>query len=328
MPSHIATAWRIDDPCDMDPSVTIDSAIQERLEILTAAAGTAYVRTRRPQPFGTSASIIMLVLEDGRTAVAKLARPELPARRVAVERHLLGRLGPTMGLPVPQLIATAGNDLLIEALAPDPVPGDEEVLDAIQRVHRACGSIEDPGPLEAWGAGTARRARPHRRRADRTARRTAGFLLHLPEVHRKQWTERLGRLASSLEVDAETVDRLPRDTIIHGDLHPGQIARRDRDIVLLDWQQAAIGSPAVDLVRWIAEAGLCPQVAERRLDAARIDCGGLDPAVAIAAVARCTLAGLVSGFGGRSPGSLEPWESEIIARALRPGAWLDALLSR
>jgi hypothetical protein len=69
-------------------------------------------------------------------------------------------------------------------------------------------------------------------------------------------------------------------SLVHGDFHPGNAALAGDDAVIIDWSDAAIGSPIIDLVTWLAWSE--DQPAER---AAAIDgwiaawAGPTDPSV-------------------------------------------------
>jgi hypothetical protein len=41
-------------------------------------------------------------------------------------------------------------------------------------------------------------------------------------------------------------------TLVHGDFHPGNAALVGDDAVIIDWSDAAIGSPIIDLITWLA----------------------------------------------------------------------------
>ncbi|HEY8437611.1 MAG TPA: phosphotransferase [Candidatus Limnocylindrales bacterium] len=43
-----------------------------------------------------------------------------------------------------------------------------------------------------------------------------------------------------------------RESVVHGDFHSGNAALVDDRIVIIDWSDAAISNPAIDLVTWIA----------------------------------------------------------------------------
>ena len=42
------------------------------------------------------------------------------------------------------------------------------------------------------------------------------------------------------------------ETVVHGDFHSGNAALVDGRVVIIDWSDAALGNPAVDLVTWIS----------------------------------------------------------------------------
>jgi Phosphotransferase enzyme family len=64
-----------------------------------------------------------------------------------------------------------------------------------------------------------------------------------PDV-RQAWTEALPRL---LDACAALIDLDVPDTLIHGDLHPGNIVLTANGHVVVDWSNAAVGNPFVDL---------------------------------------------------------------------------------
>ncbi|MBA2382865.1 MAG: aminoglycoside phosphotransferase family protein [Chloroflexi bacterium] len=45
------------------------------------------------------------------------------------------------------------------------------------------------------------------------------------------------------------------ETVVHGDFHSGNAAFVDGRIVIIDWSDAAIASPAIDLATWVAWSG-------------------------------------------------------------------------
>jgi Ser/Thr protein kinase RdoA (MazF antagonist) len=59
-------------------------------------------------------------------------------------------------------------------------------------------------------------------------------------------------------------------TIIHGDLHPGNVILRDGDldrpVVLIDWARARVGSPLEDVASWLHSLGCWEPQARRRHD--------------------------------------------------------------
>jgi aminoglycoside phosphotransferase (APT) family kinase protein len=259
----------------------------------------------------------------GCCAAAKLARPDLPGRRVDAEAHVLRELGPRHGLPVPRLLARVDDDLLIEwiddgASAAAP-PSLDAIIGALARVHAVRPTEQDRARLATWGRGTAGDARPFARRAARLHRRTEGFLDLLPAEVRSAWRRRLGALAGRFAASCARQAALAGDRLIHGDLHRGNVRGGPRGIRLIDWQHASVGPPLVDLVRLLVETG--PPDAARALQHVATQQPDASPAD-IGAVLDATMAGLVSGFGGRTSAELAPWERTIIDRAFDERGWL------
>ncbi|MFL5778653.1 MAG: phosphotransferase family protein [Chloroflexota bacterium] len=66
----------------------------------------------------------------------------------------------------------------------------------------------------------------------------------------------VGRAARVLAALAGSVARVEAvglpESVVHGDFHSGNAALVDDRIVIIDWSDAAIASPAIDLVTWIA----------------------------------------------------------------------------
>lgn len=57
------------------------------------------------------------------------------------------------------------------------------------------------------------------------------------------------------------------ESVVHGDYHSGNAAIVDDRIVIIDWSDAAISNPAVDLVTWIAWSGDRPNEVDAATDA-------------------------------------------------------------
>ena len=68
-----------------------------------------------------------------------------------------------------------------------------------------------------------------------------------------------GRGKRVLDAIATAVDRVEAvglpESVVHGDFHSGNAALVDDRIVVIDWSDAAIANPAIDLVTWIAWSG-------------------------------------------------------------------------
>jgi hypothetical protein len=68
--------------------------------------------------------------------------------------------------------------------------------------------------------------------------------------------ERAQRVAEAIAAAVSRVEAvgLP-ESVVHGDFHSGNAALVDDRIVIIDWSDAAISNPAIDLVTWIAWSG-------------------------------------------------------------------------
>ena len=68
--------------------------------------------------------------------------------------------------------------------------------------------------------------------------------------------ERAGRVLEALATAVARVEAvgLP-ESVVHGDFHSGNAALVDDRIVIIDWSDAAISNPAIDLVTWVAWSG-------------------------------------------------------------------------
>ncbi|HET7474009.1 MAG TPA: phosphotransferase [Candidatus Limnocylindrales bacterium] len=67
---------------------------------------------------------------------------------------------------------------------------------------------------------------------------------------------RAARVVAGVEAAVAAVERvgLP-ESVVHGDFHSGNAAIVDDRIVIIDWSDAAISNPAIDVITWIAWSG-------------------------------------------------------------------------
>jgi Ecdysteroid kinase-like family len=117
------------------------------------------------------------------------------------------------------------------------------VIDALARFHAQWWDRRPPGSFERIGIDP----RTWQARYTRTADRFLDFYGdRVPPVFGRLVTQLRPRLAPVAEAM-----QARRRTVIHGDLHLDNLIfdrrRRDRPVVLLDWQTAAVGVPAWDL---------------------------------------------------------------------------------
>jgi hypothetical protein len=135
-------------------------------------------------------------------------------------------------------------------------------------------------PPVAWPAGLARlaelqrawigatdglaRAGAPRRSLDRLEHDLAGFLDHgglggrLAPDTRSAWTKALPWLHAACH---RLADLAVPETLVHGDMHPWNIARTPRGLVVFDWSDGAVGHPFVDLATYVVRTD---DVAARR----------------------------------------------------------------
>ena len=191
------------------------------------------------------------------------------------EAGLYRSLATQLPMPTPALIAAdqAGSWLVLEAVeAAAPAPWDlntfGQALGLLARLHERFWDLADDLSAYPW------LARPL----------TRDFEVHvysaaqaLGAVVRDEWPARIaespqilgtiGQMISQAERLAAPLRALPA-TLLHGELWAGNIVRdADGDMVVLDWQLAAIGPGVLDLVGMIKTTewanGELPAPAER-----------------------------------------------------------------
>ena len=146
----------------------------------------------------------------------------------------------------------------------DLLPGDErlEALGTIVEIHRAASPITD-----ALLRGGCRDRRPDVLSQDIEAL-AADEAIPLPGDLRERLRTAVPRLQElSLRLQAAP---LPR-TLVHGDLHGGNIIRTDGRFVLFDWSDACVADPFVDVLMFLTklpdDAQLRTSFRDRYLDA-------------------------------------------------------------
>lgn len=162
-----------------------------------------------------------------------------------------------------QLLATRTPGLTPAVLATEPGRGWLLMAD-----HG--GRPLDEEPQTSWPLGIATHARIQRAwLGDLAAARAAGAVergLDAVAEAAKDLASNdsvMGRLdpASRLRYERSVprlIDACARidaaglpDTLIHGDLHPGNVAVTDRGCIVFDWSDVAIGNPLIDLVPYL-----------------------------------------------------------------------------
>jgi hypothetical protein len=224
-----------------------------------AAADAGRPLTGEPRPFylrGISA-LLRAPTADGDLflkAVFPVFHAEPVITRVLAER-LPNDVPPVLAIEPDEgwlLVADVGSHWVLElpdAERPAALAEGARTLVEIQRTM--AGRPADLGALEA--AGSVRRPLAEIPAAFAAAIGVDGFGAGeepVPDADRDIATTRV-RAA----VDRLTGLGLP-ESLVHGDFHSGNAARVDDGrIVIIDWSDAAIGSPLVDLVTWISWSG-------------------------------------------------------------------------
>ncbi|HEY3162830.1 MAG TPA: phosphotransferase [Candidatus Limnocylindrales bacterium] len=227
----------------------------------TAAAGAGRPLTAEPRPFylrGISA--LLRAPTAGPDLFLKAVFPPFHAEPVLTE--LLARRYPDA---VPTVVAIEPDEgwLLMEDLA---APSVEDVPDADRPAALARGAAtiieiqrtfaSDPeAHRELLAAGA-----PHRPLSGMTN----GLIAALgPDgLALVEGSVDPTRARRAIEATARSIGRVAGlgfpETLIHGDFHAANAALVGDRVVIIDWSDAAIGSPLVDLVTWIAFAGDLP----------------------------------------------------------------------
>lgn len=121
------------------------------------------------------------------------------------------------------------------------------VLDLLARVHAAGG---DALPADAWDY-----EEELRRSAGETLAVAADLLPRLGEPGLLPGLRPLSRVCAALPVLRERMAAAAGMTLIHGDVHTGNVmVRRTTDgenAVLLDWGRSRVGSPLEDVSSWL-----------------------------------------------------------------------------
>jgi hypothetical protein len=80
--------------------------------------------------------------------------------------------------------------------------------------------------------------------------------------------ERRARILDGIAAAVARIETLGvPETIVHGDFHPGNAAIVDGRAVIIDWSDAAIGCPVVDLLTWISWSDEKPAERQGAIDA-------------------------------------------------------------
>jgi streptomycin 6-kinase len=222
-----------------------------------------------PFPHGSTSRVLAVRREDGTPAVLKIS-PD--AQIVAAEAAALTAWEGTS--VTPSLLARTSDALLLEHVAPGTRVRDGAQRPTPRQVAELVTPLHRPVP-EGRFPPLAQRLR---------------FIFALA-ARRGLDRGLLNRgLAASLALAAES----PQTTLLHGDLHTGNVLwRGDGGLVAID-PRPCVGDPAFDLVDWVLEGDVAPPEQAQRIAAAT----GLD-AQRLLAWARATA--VLTGDGGPPP---------------------------
>ena len=124
----------------------------------------------------------------------------------------------------------------------------ERAVDLIGELQRGCA--RRTGELHAAGAQDRRLT---------VLREQIGWMADAPEVRADAppaLVERLARAVPQLQALCDTLSTLgPAETLVHGDLHGGNVGVRDGVVRFFDWTDACLAHPFLDLVTLLPEPG-------------------------------------------------------------------------
>jgi aminoglycoside phosphotransferase (APT) family kinase protein len=105
----------------------------------------------------------------------------------------------------------------------------------------------------------------------RSAQLTLELATQVRDASRRRLWRRIGDMRRVVAALPAIRDRLMSagTTVIHGDMHPGNVILRvgdDPDVLLIDWARARIGSPIEDVASWLHSLGCWEPEARRRHD--------------------------------------------------------------
>lgn len=198
---------------------------------------------------------VLAVLQDGTSVFAKRAVDEMTAQWLRREFEVYSIL---QGKPfVPEVIAWVDGDqtvLVLEDMSDSvwPPPWERSHIDAVvatlDEVAACQPAPELPSRINGEGGETGWQG----------VLMEPGSFLSLGECD-STWLERYGRDL----IDASATAPLEGENLLHGDVRSDNICIRAGIAMLIDWNLAAIGNPAVDLAFWLpsleAEGGPPPE---------------------------------------------------------------------
>jgi len=202
-------------------------------------------------------SAVMRVAAGDRTAWFKAVFPgfhQEPAVTAHLHRTAPGVVAPVLGTDEAEgwlLLEDVGSRFASADLSPETSASAIGRLVAVQRAHI--------GRTEALlSAGCAHRPL-------RDVAPALDAVLRNPDL--RTWIavepDRASALVQWVHDAARAVDELGTpDTLVHGDFHPGNVALTDEGPVLIDWSDAAVTHPLVDVLTWAEWSRDDPELTE------------------------------------------------------------------
>jgi Phosphotransferase enzyme family len=223
-------------------------------ERVATALGSRVVAARAATGGYSSAERLVIELADGRSVFAKCGHEPLIAQLLEVERRFYESLQAAF---VPAFIAYLSDPppvLVLEDLSAGdwPPPWSEGAVDAVLRMLEHVRATPPPAHVP--------RVEDDRERLTDGWRRIAADpapFLSLG-VCSETWLE------AALEALTRATEAAPieGDALLHLDVRSDNVCIRDRSAVLVDWNQACVGNPLLDVAAWLpsleTEAGPPP----------------------------------------------------------------------
>jgi hypothetical protein len=190
------------------------------------------------------------------------------------EPALTGLLADRFPGHLPRVLATEAEEgwLLVEDIQatligelPDPDRPAALAIGSRAIVEIQVAMADRPNDLAALGSAGA----PHRPAAEfpaalEVALGPDGVGFHAAPLA----PERRDRILHGVAAAVARVQTLGvPETVVHGDFHPGNAAIVDGRAVIIDWSDAAIGCPLVDLLTWISWSDEKPAERQGAIDA-------------------------------------------------------------
>ncbi len=207
------------------------------------------IRSATPLSGGCIADVVQLKLDDGETCVAKMAAPDDHTGHLAIEAQMLSFLAANSRLPVPGVIAAAGDVLLmeyIEAGSPIDHNAERHAAELLVELH----SLTAPtfGFEQDTVIGPLRQPNPQRENWTEFFRdqrllhmgRVALERGHLPAASFKTLETFCGKLDDFLPANS-------KPALLHGDVWDGNVLVRNGRVAAFIDPAIYYGEPEIEL---------------------------------------------------------------------------------